>query len=707
MNAADLPLPRLREDIRLLTDPRASQAAPEGSFYDPVRDSYFAVGAQAFQLLALWPGARTVGDLARQARAAHGRDVEDAEILELARELHRGQITLEQPGGWRDLAAAAAATRAGPARQALRNYLFFRVPLARPAAFLDRTLPIARLFVGRVALACVATLTALGFYLLLRHWGEASEGLRRQMTLGGAGVFALTLFVMKIFHELGHAYVATAQGVRVRSMGVAFMVMTPMLYTDVTDAWRLPSRRRRMAIDIAGVAVEMAIGGVALFLWAFLPPGAGRDAALVVAVSAWAMSLAVNLSPFMRFDGYYILADMIGVRNLQPRAFALVRWAMREVLFDLGAPCPDALRDGKRAFVIAYGVGTMIYRLFLFLGIALLVYHMFFKLLGLFLFAVEIVVFVIAPVWREVRVWWTMRNVIARRPRAWASAGAAAIGLAALATPLSAKVEIPAVLEPAQFVRLFPHAPAEIRAVHVVAGQRVAAGDVLLTMASPRLEKELEVTLARLALTEQRIARRLGDAKDFSQSLSLDKDRLSLIERRDALRKDIEALSLRAAVDGVVADLDPDLHAGRLLSRQDEIGLIVQGRDTVIRGYADQEDLWRIRAGASARFIPDDAGAAAIAASVAAIAPAASAVIDIPFLAETHGGHVRVHPPQPRQETLAPVDAVHLVTLKPQEGGAGFVRVARGLVVVEGARQSAIASIWRRSLKVLVEEMGV
>jgi putative peptide zinc metalloprotease protein len=226
-------------------------------------------------------------------------------------------------------------------------------------------------------------------------------------------------------------------------------------------------------------------------------------------------------------------------------------------------------------------------------------------------------------------------------------------------------------------------------------------------MASPRLEKELEVTLARLALTEQRIARRLGDAKDFSQSLSLDKDRLSLIERRDALRKDIDALSLRAAVDGVVADLDPDLHAGRLLSRQDEIGLIVQGRDTVIRGYAGQEDLWRIRAGASARFIPDDAGAAEIVANVAAIAPAASAAIDIPYLAETHGGQVRVHPPQPRQETLAPVDAVHLVTIKPQEGGAGFVRVARGLVVVEGVRQSAIASIWRRSLKVLVEEMGV
>lgn len=706
MRSADLPLPRLREDIRLLTDPRANPAAPEGSFYDPVRDSYFAVGAQAFQLLALWPAARTVGDLARQARAAHGRDVEDAEILELARELQRGQITLEQPGGWRDLAAAAAAARAGPARLALRNYLFFRVPLVRPAAFLERTAPIARLFVSRFALTLAAALTLLGFYLLLRHWSEASEGLRRQMTLGGAGVFAVTLFTMKIFHELGHAYVATSFGVRVRSMGLAFMLLTPMLYTDVTDAWRLPSRRRRMAIDIAGVAVEMAIGGVALFLWSFLPPGAARETALVVAASAWVMSVAVNLSPFMRFDGYYILADMIGVRNLQPRAFALTRWALREALFDLGAPCPDALRGGKRAFVIAYGVGTTIYRLFLFLGIALIVYHMFFKLLGLFLFAVEIVVFVIAPIWREVRVWWTMRKVIVRRPRAWISAGAAAMGLAALAAPLSAKVEIPAVLEPARFVRLFPHAPAEILGVHVIAGQKVRAGDVLLTMASPRLEKELEVTLARLALVDERIARRLGDAKDYAQSLSLDKDRLALVERRDALRKDIDELSLRAAVDGVVVDLDPNLRVGRLLSRQDEIGLIVEGRETVIRGYAEQQDLWRIKAGAAARFIPDDAGAAEIAARVATIAPSASAAIDIPQLAETYGGHVRVHPPQPRQETLAPVDAVHLVTLRPDEGAAGFVRSARGLVIVEGARQSVIASIWRRSLKVLVEEAG-
>ncbi len=87
-------------------------------------------------------------------------------------------------------------------------------------------------------------------------------------------------------------------------MGVAFMVLAPTLYTDASDAWRLKERRKRLLIDAAGVLTEMAIAAIALFLWAFLPNGPWRSAMFFISATAWIMSVAVNLSPFMRFDGY-------------------------------------------------------------------------------------------------------------------------------------------------------------------------------------------------------------------------------------------------------------------------------------------------------------------------------------------------------------------------------------------------------------------
>jgi putative peptide zinc metalloprotease protein len=647
-----------------------------------------------------------VPDLARQTSERYGRTVETGEIEEFCRFLAASRLTLEQPGGWRELDAAANAQQGTLLQQALHNYLFFKLPLVQPAAFLERTLPLVRGLASRGMLVLFAVLSGIGLYFVSRQWGDFSDGLQRQMNISGAMLFAATLFVMKVFHELGHAYVATAMGCRVRSMGLAVMLMAPMLYTDVTNAWLLPQRRKRIAIDIAGVAVELVIAGLALLAWAFIAPGDARDVALVIATAAVAMTLAINLSPFMRFDGYYIFADLIAVKNLQPRAFALVRWTLREWLFRLDAPCPDSLRGGLRMLVIAYGIATMLYRLVLFTGIALVVYHMFFKLLGIALFLVEIIVFVLRPIWREFRVWWNLRKAIRWKPRFWGSTTALAALLLALVLPWSRQVQIPAVMEPAAYARLYPSVPAEVQQVQVVPGQQVKAGDILVVLSSPRLEKEMSVARMRLALVEERIARRMGDAKDMAATLLLEKDSLSLIEKTAALQRQIDSLSIRAPLDGRIAELDPNLHAGRLLARDEEIGVIVGGNEAVIRGYADQQDIWRVKPGDTASFVADATQLASVPAYLATIALSTSASIDILQLAETHGGRLRTQPVQAKSP-LVPLDPVTLVTFLPMQTIDYAGRSIRGVVLIDAAPQSIAAGVWRRALKILIQETSV
>ena len=345
-------------------------------------------------------------------------------------------------------------------------------------------------------------ISVLGLYLTSRQWDVFATTFLDFFSIEGAALFAVSLAGIKVLHELGHAYTATRWGVRVNTMGVAFMLMMPILYTDVTDAWRLRSRRARLQIAAAGMTVELALAGIATFLWAFLPDGPARSVAFVVATTSWILSLAVNLNPFMRFDGYYLLADAWRMENLQPRAFALARWWLRETLFGFGIEPPEQLPRGKRRLVIAYGIGVWIYRLVLFLGIALIVYHMFFKVLGVILFAVEIIWLILMPVLREIAEWIKMRKRIVRAPRAAVTAGIVVVLVTLFFLPWSSTVRVPAVALPEKDFALYPPRPARIVSLNLEDGAHVAAGASLAVLHSPNLDHEITKARLNIALAE-------------------------------------------------------------------------------------------------------------------------------------------------------------------------------------------------------------
>ena len=132
----------------------------------------------------------------------------------------------------------------------------------------------------------------------------------------------ITLIFVKSLHELGHGYIAKYFGCRVSAIGIAFLVFFPFLYTDTTDAWRLRNHRERLIINFAGILTELHLALIATFLWAILPDGGLKSVTFFIATTSWISSLAINVSPFMRFDGYYVFSDWLKAEILQPRSFA-------------------------------------------------------------------------------------------------------------------------------------------------------------------------------------------------------------------------------------------------------------------------------------------------------------------------------------------------------------------------------------------------
>jgi len=693
-------LPPLREELTLHPGPAGADGAPTWTLQDPASGRFFRLGWLEFEILSRW----SLGEPGRIAAAvaqatpipategdveAFARFLSNADLLQA-----RGDEAVGR------LIAKAAARRQGPARWLLKNYLFFRVPLLRPDPWLDRMMPLARHLYTRGFLLLVLAAAAAGLFLATRQWDAFLGTFPHFLTLDGLVLAAVTLGGAKLVHELGHALTARRLGCRVPTMGVAVMVLYPVLYTDVSEAWKLPSRRQRLAVGAAGVAAELALAAFALLAWSFLPDGPLRSACFLLAATSWVLTVAVNVSPFMRFDGYYLLSDWLDMPNLHERSFALARWWFRERLLGAGDPPPERLPPARRRFLVAFAAATWAYRLVLFLGIALMVYHLFFKALGILLFAVELGWFIVRPVAMEAKEWWRRRHAVAPRRGRLVLAGPGAL-LLALAVPWQADVEAPALLRASRQSELFAEAAGRVEAVLAAPGQEVAEGQPLLRLSSPDLDHALAQAEREVEILRRQAVLQSGGARADRVRIARQELEAALAERQGLLA-DKARLTVAAPFAGRLAELSDEIGPGDWLPAGERLGMLVQGDAALVEAYVADTDLGRIAVGTPGRFQADDPALASLDATVVAIDDTGTRRLNEPALSGTYGGTLATR--ADADGALVPVQGVYRVLLAVE--GPAPARLLRGQVHLDGAREAPLAALWRQAAAVLIRESG-
>jgi putative peptide zinc metalloprotease protein len=696
-------LPALRPDLQLTAAAPALDGAPQWTLADPLRGRYFKLGVAAMRLLRHW----TLGDAGEVLRTANtepGQPLGEADVDEMLRFLRSHDLIVAQDAEQRgSFAGKAASQRQGFWKALLHQYLFFRIPLWRPDAFLDRTWPWLRRYGPHLLRYGLPLLLGLGVFLVARDWQRFIATFPHLFSLGGALAFAIALTFAKLCHEFGHAYMAKRAGCRVQSMGLAFMVLFPLFYTDVSDAWRVNDRRSRLLIGAGGVLAELLLACVALLAWSLLPDGPLRTAAFMLASATWITTVVINLNPFMRFDGYFLLSDLWGVDNLQSRAFALCRWRMREALFRYGEPAPEPWPPALRRKLLVWGYGAWLWRAALFIGIAVAVYYMFFKLLGVFLMLVELAWFIGLPIWREVKEWWQRREQA--QPVRALLVGVALLGLlAVLLVPWRSAVEVPAMLEASRVSALHAPLAARLKQLHASNGQAVRSGDLLLELESPDLDSRQLIVRSEIAILQLQLRRQAGRSETVADSGILEQNLAEAVAEYRGLAAQRERLQLRAPHDGVVRDLSTDLAAGRWLAPQQPL-LRVVAQQARLRGYLAEESLWRIEVGAQGRFIASaDPGAAGVPVQLSEVDITGSAYLEQPALASDQGGPIAVI--RDAQQRPTPEQGQYGVSLMPQDELQAPRQPHVGVVVLQGKGESILGAIWRRVAALGVRESG-
>ena len=302
----DLKLPPLRKDLRISRSDFGNSGMSMWTIYDPLQQRYFQIDNQTKDLLSLWHKGQSISDFLELVHQQLGVSLDQDQLIGFLDFVRKSHLTDEErQGNWSDLDQSVDKNQKSLFTRLAHHYLFFKIPLFRPQRTLKAIGPFFEPFYNWWFISTVVLIGLIGLYLVSRQWDTFINTFHEVFSFEGAVYLALALVLLKSAHELGHALTAVRYGCYVPHMGVAFMLMMPLLYTDVTDAWRLPSRRQRILIGAAGILVELGLACLATFLWAFLPDGSARGIAFMVATTGWVLSITFNLNPCMKFDGSF------------------------------------------------------------------------------------------------------------------------------------------------------------------------------------------------------------------------------------------------------------------------------------------------------------------------------------------------------------------------------------------------------------------
>lgn len=700
--SSEAPLPRLRQDIEIQVVAERGSAFPSVLVTDLVRGTYFRLSWPQSGAILLWNEADTASALVARVQQCYGVTLRAGQLHEIAEFVAVNQLSEIDPrAGWQTFASNLSKSRRGVLTTLAHNYLFFRVPLLHPDAFLKGLAPRLAFVFQAPFWLMLAALAGVAIYLATRQWTSFAAAATSALALEGLITYGIALLGLKAVHELGHALTTVHFGCKVPSMGAAFMLGAPVLYTDTSDSWRLSRRGDRLAIVFAGVAAEAIVAVFALLAWVFLPDGIARNLCFALATGAVVMSLFVNLNPFMRLDGYFALSDALQVPNLQSRAFALATWRLRELLFKFDLPAPEAFSSSRQRILITYAMLTWIYRLFLYLGIVAVVYVVAGKAIGIVLALFEIIVFIGMPIADEVGKWWSMRNQIRRSPRAKWTATAIAVAIVAFLVPWIGSADVAAVLTAKHEVALHVPASSQLVRIAVRDGDAVQVGDILFEARSPDLERQLvKATLQERQLLMQ-VARLHASERERDHRVVIERKLDEVRERLAGLWRLQEQLTVRAPFDGRIVDLDPEMSSGLWVGPKHPLARIVSEGEASIRGLISEEAALRIVSGARGIFIPDDATAPRLTVTLQELVTSSDGRLPDPSLSDRFGGPVATGEQRGEHMTRQAWQEVVFRT-----SISTPVRLQRGIVKVDAERISPAHIVWRQIGRVLVREQA-
>ena len=563
---------------------------------DPGNNQFFRLNEPAYQFVGLLDGRRTVAEAWRIVNQELGDNAPtQGEAIQLLGQLYSSNLLqAELPP---DAEAMFKRYRRRVRREIqgyLSNLLFIRIPLFDPDHFLDRWVGIfGRVFTWYGAAVWLA-LMAVGIYFVLGNTASLTGRASTILDPENLPLLYVSFILVKVFHEFGHAFACkkfgqqTGTGGEVHVMGIMMLVFTPIPYIDATSAWAFRDKWHRVIVGAAGMLVELAVAAVAAIVWARTASGTVHAIAYNVMFIASVSTLLFNGNPLLRYDGYYILSDLIEIPNLAQRSREYIYYLVKHFIWNVRQARSPAHAGSECAWFVFYGPASTVYRVWISIRILLFVADKLF-FLGALLAVAALVAWVLVPLGRFLHYLGTSGELARVRGRATGSTvgfGVVVLGVIGL-IPAPDRFRIEGVVEPIDLAMVYARSDGFVADVMLSNQVVTPEGPPLVRATNEELVSRHEQLLAERRRLEAR--RRLAQTEEIAAAQILARQIQVLDEQIDRLRDDLDSLVLKAPIAGTWVSPEVERFRGAYVRRGDPLGLVASLDRKFVRATAGQQ----------------------------------------------------------------------------------------------------------------------
>ncbi|MFC3616290.1 PqqD family peptide modification chaperone [Lutimaribacter marinistellae] len=662
----------------------------------------------AYMLIGQMDGGRTVDEVWRSLAEAHDADAPGQdEVIRLLSRLHQNDL-IRYAGSpdVADLLERYNRNTRQVVKQNLLNPMSFRLPLFDPDAFLKRTLPWVRPLTGWFGFILWLVVVAAGILTAAMHWEELTRNLVDQMLASSnLMIAAITYPVLKALHELAHGYLIRARGGEVREMGIMFLVFFPVPYVDASAAAAFRNKWSRAAVSAGGIFVETFAAAIAIMVWVSAEPGMVRAVAYNVVLVGGISTVLVNGNPLLKFDGYYVLSDLIEIPNLGTRANRYWGHLIQRYIFGAKQLKEEVATFGEKVWFVLYAPSAFVYRMVVMLGIALFVAQKFF-VIGVLLAIWSLFNTIVKPLFKHVRhvVTAPALRKVRRRAMGWTFGTMAVILGLALLIPLPLRTDTQGVVWLPDEAHLRAGTQGFVTDLAAAEGARVLPQDLVATLEEPTVRARISVLEWRVEEMRRRLA-----ATEVNERRRTEVARLELQEAEAELARERERIAELAVYAPIAGVFQPALPGRELVDRYvsegDLIAYVLPDGPRQIRALVSQDDITLARN----RLQGIEVKAAGhldrrIAAELVREMPQATARTPAAVLTSAAGGPFLTDPTDPEGATLVEQAFVIDLTLPEETDPLPFG--TRVYLRLDHGAEPAAFQIWRRVRQLFLRQFN-
>lgn len=569
---------------------------------DPANNQYFRLDDAGYHFVALLDGRRTVAQAWQICNEQHGDAAPtQGEVIQILGQLYTSNLLqADLPPDASGMFDLHRKRRHREISSFLMNFLFVKIPLIDPHRFLQLWVPVVGWMFTPIGLLLWLVLIGAGLWNLAGHEEELFSSAMPQAMLSFENMVYLYIAfaIIKAIHELGHGFSCAyfgrknGRGGEVHTLGIMLLVLMPVPYVDASSSWLFRSKWQRAIVGAAGMYVELAVAAIAAIVWANIGDETPTHA-LIRAIAynmifiASVSTILFNANPLLRFDGYYILSDLLELPNLAERSRRYILYLIRRYTFGVRNLPNPAHSHAERFWLTFYAIASTIYRVLISIGIILYVAGMLF-IIGFLMALAAIATWLVVPLWKSIKYLFTSPEVERTRGRAMLVSGTFAAAVITLLgiVPFPDRGRAEGVVEPVRLVEVYTDAAGFVEHVLESGLPVTPEGQPLLTAHNKELEtrrRDLEARIRGLT-----IRRELAQREDPAAVQAFNEQIAALRENLGYVQDQLDGLVIHPPFAGIWFRPNTQHIRGVYLQQGTAVGVVADPTELIIRVTADQ-----------------------------------------------------------------------------------------------------------------------